>query len=252
MSDPIIEASTSGWIAQHRELYQRDPEAAHLFDKAARLWPRGARIERWQIKLSQARQINELSCLPNAGIAVSCSHAETLTPAIDRAVDLGVEVVCDHRVDRSRLLELARSHDAVLVATGLQRSIDLTWDGPPVNPWVRIAREEEETHRMYDAVKNSDIVFQLGHQQRQTESHIKAREVIEAGILGEITLIETTTNRNDPWGAWVWDTCWVGWMSVRVNMNRVLNATRPIMIKPINWVISRVSPWDCWVLERFA
>lgn len=35
MSDPVIEASTTGWIAQHRELYQRDPEAAHLFDTTA-------------------------------------------------------------------------------------------------------------------------------------------------------------------------------------------------------------------------
>ena len=32
MSDPLVEASTSGWIAQHRKLYQEDPEAGHLFD----------------------------------------------------------------------------------------------------------------------------------------------------------------------------------------------------------------------------
>ena len=27
----------------------------------------------------------------------------------------------------------------------------------------------------------------------------------DAGILGPINLVETTTNRNTPWGAWVWD-----------------------------------------------
>jgi len=32
MGDPIIEASESGWIAQHRSLYQKDPEAGHLWD----------------------------------------------------------------------------------------------------------------------------------------------------------------------------------------------------------------------------
>lgn len=32
MSDPIIEASTSGWIAQHREKYLADGEAGHLWD----------------------------------------------------------------------------------------------------------------------------------------------------------------------------------------------------------------------------
>jgi predicted dehydrogenase len=54
-------------------------------------------------------------------------------------------------------------------------------------------------------VKQSGIVFQLGHQNRQLESFDKAREVVKKGILGPITLVETTTNRNSPWGAWVWD-----------------------------------------------
>lgn len=34
MGDPIVEASTSGWIAQHREQYLADPEAGHLWDSA--------------------------------------------------------------------------------------------------------------------------------------------------------------------------------------------------------------------------
>lgn len=32
MSDPILEASESGWIAQHRELYRKDPEKGHMWD----------------------------------------------------------------------------------------------------------------------------------------------------------------------------------------------------------------------------
>jgi predicted dehydrogenase len=57
---------------------------------------------------------------------------------------------------------------------------------------------------MHDAVTASNIVFQLGHQNRQSESHQKAREIIAAKILGPITLVESTTNRNSKWGAWVW------------------------------------------------
>lgn len=34
MSDPIIEASTSGWIAQHREKYLADGEAGHMWDSS--------------------------------------------------------------------------------------------------------------------------------------------------------------------------------------------------------------------------
>ncbi len=31
-----------------------------------------------------------------------------------------------------------------LAAKSLERSIDLTWDGPPVDPWVRIAKEQQQ------------------------------------------------------------------------------------------------------------
>ena len=61
-----------------------------------------------------------------------------------------------------------------------------------------------ETYEVVRAVKENGIVFQLGHQGRQTESYIKAREAIEKNLLGPVTLIEVTTNRNDPNGAWVY------------------------------------------------
>jgi deazaflavin-dependent oxidoreductase (nitroreductase family) len=32
MSDPIVEASEKGWIAQHREQYLKDPEKGHMWD----------------------------------------------------------------------------------------------------------------------------------------------------------------------------------------------------------------------------
>ncbi len=62
----------------------------------------------------------------------------------------------------------------------------------------------EETYEVRKTVKEAGIVFQLGHQGRQTDSYQKAKEAIEKKILGPITLIEVTTNRNDPNGAWVY------------------------------------------------
>lgn len=62
-----------------------------------------------------------------------------------------------------------------------------------------------ETYELTKIVRDSGITFQLGHQGRQTESYIKAREAIDKGLLGKISLIEVTTNRNDPNGAWVYD-----------------------------------------------
>jgi predicted dehydrogenase len=99
--------------------------------------------------------------------------------------------------------------DAVIIATPDHWHSRMTIDA--VNASLHVycekcmTRTEDEAHAMYAAVKNSDIVFQLGHQNRASESHNKAREIVDASILGPVTLVETTTNRNDPWGAWVWE-----------------------------------------------
>jgi len=99
--------------------------------------------------------------------------------------------------------------DAVIIATHdawhAQMCVDAAAAGVHVYCEKALTRTEEEARRVYDAVKGANIVFQLGHQNRQSEAHNKAREVIAANILGPITLVESTTNRNTGWGAWVWD-----------------------------------------------
>jgi predicted dehydrogenase len=62
----------------------------------------------------------------------------------------------------------------------------------------------EETYKARKAIRETGVVFQLGHQNRQTEAYFKAREAIDNGVLGKVNLIEVTTNRNTPNGAWVY------------------------------------------------
>jgi len=62
-----------------------------------------------------------------------------------------------------------------------------------------------ETYMVRDIIKQTGIVFQLGHQGRQVDSYHKAKEILDKGLLGPVTLIEVCTNRNDPNGAWVYD-----------------------------------------------
>jgi predicted dehydrogenase len=62
----------------------------------------------------------------------------------------------------------------------------------------------EETYELRKAVKEAGVIFQLGHQGRQTEAYNKAREVIDNNVIGNVNLIEITTNRNTPNGAWVY------------------------------------------------
>jgi len=99
--------------------------------------------------------------------------------------------------------------DAVIIATHdawhAKMCIDAAAAGIHVYCEKAMTRTEEEARAVHDAITTSNIVFQLGHQNRQSEAHNKAREVIAANILGPITLVESTTNRNTPWGAWVWD-----------------------------------------------
>lgn len=62
-----------------------------------------------------------------------------------------------------------------------------------------------ETYEVVKAVKENNIAFQLGHQNRQNDSYYKAKEAFEKGTIGKVNLIEVTTNRNSPNGAWVYD-----------------------------------------------
>lgn len=98
--------------------------------------------------------------------------------------------------------------DAVVIATPDH------WHGPMTIDFARAGKHVycekpltwsvDETYEVRKAVKESGIIFQLGHQGRQTDSYLKAMEAIEKNVLGQVTLVEVTTNRNDPNGAWVY------------------------------------------------
>ncbi|MFH0757504.1 MAG: Gfo/Idh/MocA family oxidoreductase [Bacteroidota bacterium] len=97
--------------------------------------------------------------------------------------------------------------DAVIVATPDHHHARITTDairaGKHVYCEKSICRTEEELYEVYDTVRNSDRVFQLGHQITQNVVFQQAKEIIKRDILGKITLIETTTNRNTADGAWI-------------------------------------------------
>jgi len=98
----------------------------------------------------------------------------------------------------------------------------------------------EETYQVRQAVVDSGIVFQLGHQNRQTESYHVAKSIIEKGALGKISLIETCTNRNTPNGAWVYP------IHPKANPN---NIDWKQFIGPAPWhdfSLERFFRWRCW------
>lgn len=99
------------------------------------------------------------------------------------------------------------SIDAVVIATPDHHHARITTEAIKAGKHVycekSIALTEDELHEVYHAVKNSDRVFQLGHQITQNVVFQQAKEIIKRDILGKITLVETTTNRNTSSGAWI-------------------------------------------------
>jgi len=99
--------------------------------------------------------------------------------------------------------------DAVIIATPdhwhAPMAIDAALAGKHVYLEKPMTNRLDEIYTLSETVKKTGIIFQLGHQGRQEVSYQKAREAVTNGILGKISLVEITTNRNDPNGAWVYD-----------------------------------------------
>jgi len=97
--------------------------------------------------------------------------------------------------------------DAVVIATPdhhhARMSIDAARAGKHVYCEKSVALYEDELNELYSTVKNSNIVYQLGHQIPQSIIFRQAKEIIKRNILGKITLVESTTNRNSADGAWI-------------------------------------------------
>ena len=96
--------------------------------------------------------------------------------------------------------------DAVVIATPdhlhAPQAMDAINAGKHVYVEKCMTHKLGETYALYDTVRASDRVFQVGHQHRQTQSFFTAREIIHKNVLGHIALITTNTNRNDDNGAW--------------------------------------------------
>ena len=60
----------------------------------------------------------------------------------------------------------------------------------------------KETYQLKEVANKSKAVFAVGHQHRQTLSFKTAQDIVDKGILGHVSLIQTNTNRNDDNGAW--------------------------------------------------
>ena len=85
--------------------------------------------------------------------------------------------------------------DAVVIATPdhwhCQMVLDAVKAGKDIYCEKGFSRTLAEAKLMRDALKQSKVVFQLGHHARQATCALQAKELIAQGILGPITLVRT-------------------------------------------------------------
>ncbi|UCH15693.1 MAG: Gfo/Idh/MocA family oxidoreductase [Bacteroidales bacterium] len=98
--------------------------------------------------------------------------------------------------------------DAVIIATPdhwhAPMAIEAAKNGKHVYCEKPMTWSVNETYDMVDAIKKNGVIFQLGHQGIQNDYFSVAKQILDNSVLGRISLIELTTNRNSPNGAWVY------------------------------------------------
>ncbi len=137
-------------------------------------------------------------------------HAERGLEIAQHDIFTGGDIAKKHPVKRYRTYQdmLAdKNIDAVIISPPdhhhAQMTIDAAKAGKHIYAEKAIIRREDEIEPLYNAVKSSDKVFQMGHQIPQNSMFQQAKEILDRGMLGKISLIETTTNRNSEEGAWI-------------------------------------------------
>jgi len=173
------------------------------FDLAGKKKDDGVNLNSWL-------QLDSLNVVLTGVCEVFDDRAEA---AIDASANTRESVANSSKAPRARRyrtyhdLLASKDIDAVIIATPdhhhAQMTIDAVNAGKHVYCEKCMVRTEEEIYKVVDAVKKTGMVYQLGHQSRHSPTYAKAKELISKNILGKISLIETTTNRNTQKGAWI-------------------------------------------------
>lgn len=195
----------------------------------------------WEQYLEEFRQQEDLNIQITAICDIFDSNAERGMAAganVHRNGSNGKLGTAPKRYTTYTELLAAADVDAVVIATPdhwhVPIALEAARKGKHVYCEKPLSWSVSETYEIRKTIKESGIVFQLGHQGRQTESYNVARSLIKQDVIGKISLIEVCTNRNDPNGAWVYD--------IAPEANE----------KTIDWKqFIGQAPWHDFSLERF-
>ncbi len=99
--------------------------------------------------------------------------------------------------------------DAIIIATPDHTHAQIAMDAAKAG--IHVYLEKPMTHSIEEAIelrntiKSTGVVFQLGHENRQQMSYKVATELYRKGVLGDVSMVQTYTNRNKLFDAWIRD-----------------------------------------------
>jgi predicted dehydrogenase len=97
--------------------------------------------------------------------------------------------------------------DAIIIATPDHTHVQIASDAAKAGKHVYLekpmAHSIEEAVALRNIIKSTGVRFQLGHENRQQMSFKMAKEMIQKGVLGDVSMVQTFTNRNGLDGAWI-------------------------------------------------
>jgi predicted dehydrogenase len=161
--------------------------------------------EKFMEKNPGNNELEDYYNLPDLNIEIA-AVADIYENRLERGIAAGGNRTAGF-VDYRELIKL-KDIDAVIIAAPDHWHARIAKDAAEAGKHIYLekcmTRAVEEAIELRKVVRRNAIKFQLGHQGRQSDLNIKAREMFQRGMLGKVTLIEATTNRNDPFGAWIW------------------------------------------------
>ncbi|HSR49971.1 MAG TPA: Gfo/Idh/MocA family oxidoreductase [Acidobacteriota bacterium] len=141
--------------------------------------------------------------------------------ALSKRANAAVTAVCDvydKRLEYAAKLADAKSFrdyrellasndvDAVIIASPehwhYRHTVDSLHAGKDIYLQKPMTRTYEEAKSLYELVKDTNIVFQLGSQYFQAASWKRAKELFEQGMMGHVTMSQTSYCRNSLNGEW--------------------------------------------------
>lgn len=161
-------------------------------------------------------QLESLKMDGNLNVAITgvCDvydrHAENGLEIAGNDIFTGGDIARKHPVKRYNSYQEMFADpdiDAVIISTPDHHHAEMTIAAVRAGKHVYCEKgpvhREDEIEPLYKAVKESGVVYQLGHQIPQNAVFQQAREIFNRGLMGNISQIDTTTNRNTPSGAWI-------------------------------------------------